>query len=92
MAEIVYLLCAGTSILCAFLLFNGYRQNQTRLLFWSSLCFSGLAANNILLFFDLVITADRSLTFLGIDLSVWRAMLALGSISMLIYGLIWDAE
>jgi len=92
MAETVYLLCAATSILCAFLLFNGYRENRTRLLFWSSMCFIGLAANNILLFFDLVVTANQSIIVAGIDLSVWRALIALGSISMLIYGLVWDAE
>ena len=53
MAEFVYTLCAATSILCAWLLFRGYRRHRTRLLFWSALCFSGLALNNALLLFDL---------------------------------------
>jgi hypothetical protein len=33
MAELVYALCAATSILCALLLFRGYRASRTKLLF-----------------------------------------------------------
>jgi hypothetical protein len=55
MAEAVYFLCAATSIACAWLLFRGYRASKTRLLFWSSLCFVGLAMNNVLLVVDLVL-------------------------------------
>ena len=92
MAETVYLLCAASSIVCAGMLFNGFRENRTRLLFWSSLCFIGLALNNILLFFDQTLTAGVAITVAGVDLAIWRALLALGSITMLIYGLVWDAE
>jgi hypothetical protein len=83
MAETVYTLCALTSILCAFLLFRGYLANRTRLLFWSSLCFVGLAANNILLLADLVL-------FPALDLSLWRAGAALAGLGALLYGLIWE--
>jgi hypothetical protein len=92
MAETVYLLCAATSIICAVLLFNGFRENRTRLLFWSSLCFIGLALNNILLFVDQVLTAGVALYLAGVELAIWRGLLALVSISMLIYGLVWEAE
>jgi hypothetical protein len=92
MAEIVYLLCAATSVACAVLLYNGFVQSRTRLLFWSSMCFAGLALNNILLFFDQVVTAGQAVVVIGVDIAIWRAVLALGSISMLIYGLISDAE
>ena len=61
MAELVYGLCALTSAGCAALLFQGYRRSGTRLLFWSSLCFAGLALNNALLFVDLgARSGDRS--------------------------------
>ena len=64
MADAIYLMCAATSVFCALLLFRGWRASQQRLLFWSALCFVGLALNNALLFADLVLMPDA-------DLSVW---------------------
>ena len=58
MAETVYVLCALTSILCAALLFRAYRGNRSRLLLWSTLCFVGLALNNVFLFVDIVVVPD----------------------------------
>ena len=83
MAEAVYFLCALTSVLCAATLYRGYRIHRTMLLFWSSLCFAGLALNNILTFVDLVIIP-------GIDFSVWRSGIAIISMAVLIYGLLWE--
>lgn len=85
MASIVYLLCAITSLICASLLLRSYLANRTPLLFWSSLCFIGLAMNNILLFIDLVIVPT-------IDLSFYRALCALIGVVVLVFGLIWDNE
>lgn len=85
MAEAVYILCALTSSACALLLLNGYRANRTRLLFWSSLSFMGLAAHNILLFLDLV-------TLPNIDLFYWRTGVALLAMLVLIYGLVWESR
>lgn len=82
-AEAVYLLCAATSITCATLLLRGYRASRTRLLFWATLCFLGLALNNILLFVDLIMLPD-------IDLFWWRTLPALLGIAILLYGLIWE--
>jgi hypothetical protein len=84
MAEAVYLLCAGTSVLCALLLLRAYRANRTRLLFWSGLCFAGLALNNILLFVDLVMVPT------GVDLAILRNSTALVSLVILLYGLILE--
>ena len=84
MAEAVYLLCAITSVVCAGMLFNGYRENRTRLLFWSSLCFAGLAVNNVLLFVDLILVPE-------IDLSILRSSIALASMIALLYGIIWES-
>jgi hypothetical protein len=83
MAEAVYLLCAITSVVCAALLFRGYRANRTRLLFFSSLCFVGLALNNVLLFIDLVIVPD-------IDMRLWRSAFALAAMMVLLIGLIME--
>jgi hypothetical protein len=84
MAEFVYGLCTITSIVCAVLLWRGYRASRTRLLFWSSLCFVGLALNNALLLVDLYVVPDT-------DLFVLRTSVALAGMSVLLYGLIWDS-
>lgn len=85
MAEAVYLLCTITSLMCAVLLFKGYRDSRSRLLFWSSLCFAGLALNNVLLLADLV-------TGPWIDLRLPRTGIAVLSLSMLIHGLVGESR
>lgn len=85
MAEAVYVLCTLTSLLCAVLLARTYHRSRVRLLLWSSLCFFGLAANNALLFIDLIVLPQ-------IDLFIWRSVPALAGLLLLLYGLIWDAE
>lgn len=84
MAEIVYLLCSVLSVTCAILLFRGFRASRAKLLFWSSACFVGLAINNILLFVDLVMVP-------AVDLSIWRSASAIGSVGILVFGLIWES-
>jgi len=85
MAELTYLLCAATSVLCAVLLLRGYLRTRTRLLMWSTLCFIGLAINNILLFLDLVVFPGPE-----VDLRLERSGSALISIALLVIGLIWE--
>lgn len=85
MAEVVYLLCALTSIFCAVFLFRGYRRSRARLLFWSSLCFFGLAVNNVLLLVDYVVLPS-------ISLGVLRSLVALVAVAVLLYGLIWELK
>jgi len=85
MAGLVYILCAVTSLACAVLLLRGYKQSRVRLLFWSGLCFVGLALNNALLFIDLKVLPET-------DLFLLRSLPGLLGILILIYGLIWDAE
>jgi hypothetical protein len=84
MAVSVYALCMLTSAFCAALLLREYRRTRARLLLWSSLSFLGWAANNALVFMDLVVLP-------GIDLSLIRAAIALTAVSLLLYGLVWDA-
>lgn len=85
MANVVYLMCALTSIACAVLLIRGFRDNRSRLLLWSSLCFVWLAANNLILVIDRMIITE-------VDLHDVRLIVALGALALLVYGLIWEAE
>lgn len=85
LADAIYILCALTSILCTALLVRGYRRTRSRLLFWSALCFVGLALNNILLVID-----ERML--LEADLHIWRALPAVGGVLLLVYGLVWETS
>ena len=86
MASVVYALCALTSLACAVLLFRAYRRSSARLLFWSGLCFVGLALNNILLFIDLIVLPTT------VDLSLYRDITAVAGIMVLLFGLIWHAR
>jgi hydrogenase/urease accessory protein HupE len=73
-----------TSIICAVMLWRGYARSRARLLFWSGWCFVGLALNNILLIVDTAIIPS-------VDLELVRAIPALIGLSLLIYGLVWEA-
>jgi hypothetical protein len=81
----VYLLCFLTSTACALLLARSYRRTGARLLFWSALCFLFLAANNLLVIFDLLLIPT-------VDFRLARYGLALGALGVLLFGFIWDLE
>jgi hypothetical protein len=85
MANVVFLLCAATSLACAVLLLRGYLRNRVPLLLWSSLCFVGLAVNNVLLVVDLIIIPGR-------DLLLFRNLSGFLSLALLCFGLVWDSE
>jgi hypothetical protein len=84
-ANLVYILCAATSAFCAVLLYRGFRTSGVRLLFWSALCFVGLALNNVLLIIDIRIAPN-------VDLSTWRLVPAVIGVALLLYGLIWETK
>lgn len=84
-ANVVYILCGATSAVCAALLYRGYRRTKARLLFWSCLCFIGLAMNNILLIVDVRVIPT-------VDLSAWRLVPAVAGVAALLYGLIWETR
>lgn len=86
MTDIVYILCALTSLLCAVLLLRGYKKTRSALLFWSGLCFVGLALNNVLLVIDLSVLSK------DIDLSLIRSLPAVTGLALLLYGLIWEVR
>lgn len=83
MDKLVYILCAATSLGCAFMLLRGYFNTRGRLLFWSSACFVCFAVTNVLLVVDLVLVP-------GSDLSFIRNCITLSGLLMLLYGMIWD--
>ncbi|WP_043433692.1 DUF5985 family protein [Cystobacter fuscus] len=85
MADVVFLLCAATSLACAVLLLRGYARNRVRLLLWSSLCFVGLTVNNALLVLDKLILPGR-------DLLLFRNLSGFLALALLVYGLVWDSE
>lgn len=84
---IVYILCFLTSTACAWLLGRSYRSSRVRLLFWSSICFAFLAANNLVLVLDLVVWPTPEL-----DLRLPRLVLALAAVASLIWGFVWEAK
>ncbi|HUQ02178.1 MAG TPA: DUF5985 family protein [Kofleriaceae bacterium] len=86
MAELIYVLCAVTSTLCAVLLTRSYFRTRTRMLLWSALGFVGLAVNNILLFVDLAVIGPH------IDLSIPRTVTALVGMVLIVVGLIWEDQ
>lgn len=85
MVGLIYLLCALTALLCFWMLLKAYRSNGYKLLLWGALCFAGLTLNNTLLIVDKFLIPY-------IDLSLWRLLLALASVMVFLYGLIWDSE
>ena len=85
MTGVVYVLAAGTCLLCAVMLFRGYARTRVRLLFWSGLCFIGLALENLALYVDVVVVP-------AYDISLWRRLPGLVAIILLVYGLVWDSK
>ncbi len=85
MGDLIYSLCALAAATCAYLLLQSYRRGGYRLLLWSGLCFAGLTLNNLILVADKIIVPHM-------DLSLWSTSVALAAMTVLLYGLIWDAE
>lgn len=84
-AEIVYVLCAVTSLTAVLLLLRAYLRSRVRLLLWTTIFFLGLTVNNVLIVLDLVLFPEVSLV-------AWRQMAAFISACLMLYGLIWDLE
>ena len=81
-SELVYVLCAVASLACAVLLARGYRLRRSRVLFWSTMCFVGLALNNAVLIVDRMVVPH-------VDISLARAGTAVAAMALLVVGLIW---
>lgn len=85
MAEVVYVLCALTSLMCAGLLLRAWLASRVPLLFWCLVCFAGLALNNVVLFVDKVVAPD-------VDLSTWRGLPAALGVAALALSLVWGTK
>ena len=85
MADVVYVLCALTSLACAVLLLRAWRQRRVELLLWSGLSFVGFAAANIALVVDKVAAP-------GVDLVLLRTLPVIFGLCVLLYGLIWETR
>ena len=85
MTTAVYVLCALTSLACAWLLLRAYLASPTRLLLWSSVCFAFLAANNVVLVVDLWL-------WQSVDFSAVRTITGFLGVASLLLGLIWDTR
>lgn len=86
MATAIYSLTTLTALVCTLLLLRAHARSRYRLLFWSGLCFAGLTLNNVLLVIDKILLPTE------IDLSPLRNAVALVSMGILLYGMIWDTE
>ena len=85
MAGAIYLLCALTALLCAWLLLKAYCRSRYKLLLWGGLCFIGLTLNNALVFADKLLVPH-------FDVLMVRLLVAFASVLVFLYGLIWDSE
>ena len=86
MASIVYLLCALTAIVCAWLLMQAYlARGRYRLLLWSGVCFAALTLENALLYVDKAIVPD-------VDLTAVRMSIALTGLLCLVLALALHSE
>jgi hypothetical protein len=81
----IYVLCMAASVVCAVLLARTYARTRSRLLLWTSLSFTLLAVNNLLLVLDMLV-------FRSIDLWPARAITFQGAMILLLYGFIWEAD
>jgi hypothetical protein len=84
-ALIIYSLCALLSLAIATSLWRHHARTRSRLLYWSALCFSGLALNNILLVLDKVVYTE-------LDLAPVRQVTALLALCVMLFGLTWEEE
>ena len=82
---VLYVLAVTTCLACTLLLWRSYHRTGLKLLLWSALCFVGLTASNLLLFFDLAVFAEA-------DLRPWRLSTALLGLAFLLYCFIFESE
>ncbi|HTV14228.1 MAG TPA: DUF5985 family protein [Acidobacteriaceae bacterium] len=85
MSAALYLLTILTTLVCSVLLLRAWFRVRNGLLLWSGLCFAGLTIDNVLVLGDMVL-------FPATDLYTWRLASTAISISLLLFGLIWERQ
>ena len=83
---VLYALVMLACLACMLLLFRGYARSGARLLLWSALCFVGLSASNVLLFFDLALFPTE------VDLRLYRLAAACAGLAFLLYGFVSEHD
>ena len=83
MSAALYVFTILTTLLCSVLLLRAWFRMRKGLLLWSGICFLGLTIDNILVLGDMLL-------FPSIDLYTYRLASAAISISVLLFGLIWE--
>jgi hypothetical protein len=81
----LYVLTIVTTLACSILLLRAYLKVRSRLLLWSGLCFAGLTLENLLVLADVVL-------FPSVDLYTYRLGATAISISLLLFGLVWECR
>jgi hypothetical protein len=85
MAELIYGLCTLLATVIAVMLWRQHRRVPSRMIYWTALCFSGLALSNLLLVLDKLVFAD-------VDLRLLRHSVSLASLGLLLFGLVYEDE
>lgn len=85
MSVALYVLTILTTLLCSVLLLRAYIRVRNGLLLWSGLCFVGLTLDNIFVFGDMIL-------FPAVDLYTYRLASTAISVSLLLFGLVWEGQ
>ncbi|HLH09467.1 MAG TPA: DUF5985 family protein [Terriglobales bacterium] len=83
MSAALYIFTILTTLVCSVLLLRAWFRVRKGLLFWSGLCFVGLTIDNVLVLGDMLL-------FPSVDLYTYRLASGAISISVLLFGLIWE--
>jgi hypothetical protein len=81
--SVVYLLCMGTSALCALLLVRAWMRSRTSLLLWTAACFVLLAVDNVLLVAHLLFLPQ-------VHLGLVRGLISLAAVGVLLFGFLQE--
>ena len=85
MSAALYIITILTTLVCSVLLLRAYFKVRNRLLLWSGLCFAGLTLDNLFVFGDMIV-------FPSVDLYTYRLASVAISISLLLFGLVWESR
>jgi hypothetical protein len=83
MAVALYIVTIFVTLFCAVLLLRAWIRVRRGLLLWSGLCFVGLTLDSVLVLADMIL-------FPSIDLYHWRLGSVALSVSLLLFGMIWE--
>jgi hypothetical protein len=79
----LYVFTILVTLFCSVLLLRAYVRVRRGLLLWSGLCFAGLTLDSVLVLADMIL-------FPSVDLYHWRLASVAVSISLLVFGMIWE--